>query len=141
MNPVKLLSPMANRRKRPQLVVLCLGFLVGCASMAVTDDVLVTNTANALALPKEAFTISNRSDEGVKTSYQVKTKKGATYSCYVTGTVSVLGRTVSDALCAATGSQPSVAAKPSKATPTAPVNTATPSNPNCNALLKAAGRC
>lgn len=80
------------------------GFLVativtGCASMAVTDASLEDKTAFALGLEKGDFAISNRTDSGVDTNYIVKTKKGQEYRCYVQGTVSIMGRTVSDAVC------------------------------------------
>lgn len=71
----------------------------GCASMTVTNESLEQNTAFALGINKGDFTISNRVDEGVKTTYSVKTKSGQQYNCYVTGTVGVTGRVVSDAIC------------------------------------------
>lgn len=96
----------------------------GCASFAVSDDAIERNTAQALGLAKGSFTIADRVDDGVKASYTVKTNTGKQYSCYVTGSVSQLGRTVSDAICSEVG-------KAGKTSAGAP----------CNALLKAAGRC
>ena len=112
---------------------VCAAVLAGCASTAVTEDALQRNTAFALSLDASAFTISDRVDEGVKTSYRVRTQGGRLYSCYVTGVVSVTGRTVSDAICSEIG-RPGAARA---ATPSARPATA----PNCNALLRAAGRC
>jgi hypothetical protein len=99
----------------------------GCASVAVSNDAIERNTATTLGLEKGNFTISNREDDGVKSSYAVKTTAGRKYSCYVTGTVSVMGRVVSDAVCNEVGKS----AKPMAAT----------SSTSCNALLKAAGKC
>lgn len=105
----------------------------GCASVAVSNDAIEKNTAHALGIPVGSFSISNRVDEGIKSSYNVKTGVGKTYSCYVTGTVSVMGRMVSDAMCneMTAGKQ-----KPAAATTAVP-----PSGQTCNALLKAAGLC
>lgn len=67
--------------------------------MAVTNDKIEQNTAFAIGVDKGDFTIYDRVDEGIKTTYSVKTKSGQQYNCYVTGTISVLGRIVSDAVC------------------------------------------
>jgi hypothetical protein len=105
--------------------------LIGCASVAVSNDAIETNTAQALGLQKGAFEVTDRVDEGLKSTYNVRTVKGRTYSCYVTGTISVMGRVVSDAMCSETGKGVKPGAAP--ATQTSPKE--------CNALLKAAGRC
>ncbi|MFT3664070.1 hypothetical protein [Piscinibacter sp.] len=75
----------------------------GCASIAVTDDALVDRTAFALGLAKGDFTISNRSDEGTTTRYSVRTKAGQDFNCFVGGSISVLGRSVSEAICTKKG--------------------------------------
>lgn len=111
------------------LVSLVALIATGCASVAVKDDNLVKNTAMTLGLSADAFKISNRVDEGIKTTYLVTTTSGKTYGCYVTGAVTLTGRNVSDAVCTEQG-RPSAAAA-------APAPAATP----CNALLKAAGKC
>lgn len=80
-------------------VLLSFTALSGCASQAVTATHLEENTAFSLGMDKSDFTISNRRDSGIKTSYLVKTNSGQQYSCYVTGTFSVVGRAVSDAIC------------------------------------------
>ena len=113
------------------LVATIAPLLGACASMAVTDDVIVTHTSRALGLDKSQFTISDRADSGVQTTYTARTKTGKTFSCYVEGSVSVMGRVVSDALC----SEMNKGGAP--ATPGA----GAPINPACNALLRAAGRC
>lgn len=122
-------------RQRPRLLLPFFGvmtLLTACASMAVSDDAIVTNTARALGLDKSDFNISDRADSGVQTTYTARTKAGKSYSCYVTGTVSVTGRLVSDAVCTEVAKVGSSPAKPG-GTP--------PKDPNCNALLRAAGRC
>lgn len=101
----------------------------GCASFAVSDDAIERNTAQALGLAKGSFTIADRVDDGVKASYTVKTKTGKQYACYVTGSVSQLGRAVSDAICSEVG-------KGGK-----PAAGAAAADKSCNALLKAAGKC
>ena len=75
----------------------------GCASMAVTDQAIVDRTAFALGLDKSAFTISNRVDEGTTTRYAVKTRAGQEYNCFVGGSFSVVGRSVSEAICTRKG--------------------------------------
>lgn len=102
---------------------------LGCASFAVSDDAIERNTAQALGLVKGSFTIADRADDGVKASYTVKTNTGKQYACYVTGSVSQLGRAVSDAICSEVG-------RGGK-----PVAGATGAGKSCNALLKAAGKC
>lgn len=120
--------------KRVVSIMLC-ALIGGCASVAVTSDTLEDRTAFALGLNKEDFTISNRQDSGIRSDYVVKTKNGAQYSCYVTGVVSIIGRSVSDAIC----SQNVAANK--KAGKTTDKNAPAPNRATCNALLKAAGRC
>ena len=114
-----------NRKNVFLTAVLTAGLLAGCASVAVTEDAIKQKTAFALGLNQGDFAISNRVDDGVETRYSVKTKTGKTYNCYVTGTVTVLGRTVSDAICSTAG----------KGSKTGSTGT------QCNALLKAANKC
>lgn len=138
----------SNTRKNPMTTLLAtasLGLQAGCASMAVTEDALTANTASALGLQPGQFTISDRVDQGVKTTYTVTTNAGARYSCYVTGTVSVTGRLVSDALCnelkSASASARDAGASPANTPGAAPSATGKASDAKCNALLRAAGRC
>lgn len=115
------------RRAAAISAALILAALSGCASVAVSNDAIEQNTASALGIPKGTFTISDRVNDGIKSTYTVKTNSGKKYSCYVTGTVTVLGREVSDAMCNEAG-------KPAKQTTGAAAQ-------SCNALLKAAGQC
>ncbi|WP_341892653.1 hypothetical protein [Variovorax sp. YR752] len=75
----------------------------GCASIAVTDEALVDRTAFALGLAKSDFTISNRTDEGTTTRYSVRSKAGQEFNCFVGGSISVMGRSVSEAICTKKG--------------------------------------
>jgi hypothetical protein len=75
----------------------------GCASVAVTDDAIVDRTAFALGLDKGDFTISNRVNDGTTTRYAVKAKSGQEFNCFVGGSISVLGRMVSEAICTKKG--------------------------------------
>jgi len=75
----------------------------GCASIAVTDQALVERTAFALGIAKEDFTISNRVNEGAASRYLVRTKSGQSYRCLVGGSIGLLGRAVSDAICTKDG--------------------------------------
>lgn len=109
-----------------------IGLAAGCASAVVSNDAIADRTAFALGLDKSAFTVSNRVDDGAVSRYSVTTKGGRKYNCYVGGTMSMLGRQVSDAICSE--------AAGGAATLSPPTGAAT-SAPPCNALLKAAGRC
>jgi hypothetical protein len=75
----------------------------GCASIAVTEEALVQRTAFAIGLNQGDFTISNRQDEGTTTRYSVRTKSGLDYNCFVGGSISVVGRSVSEAVCTRKG--------------------------------------
>jgi hypothetical protein len=102
--------------------------MAGCASVAVTDDSIRSNTAATLGISERSFTISDRVDSGARTDYLVNTHAGRQYSCYMTGTIAITGRAVSNAVCEPVGTHQPRAATDS-------------SGKSCNALLKAAGRC
>ncbi len=92
------------RRWVPTLAVL---LTAGCASFAVTNEAIVDRTAFALNLDKGDFTVSNRVDEGTTTRYAVRTKRGQEFNCFVGGSINVLGRAVSEAVCSRKGAPPS----------------------------------
>lgn len=95
---------MPHRFIAPALATLLTALLAtGCASLAVTDDAIVDRTAFALGLAKSDFTVSNRTDEGTTTRYSVRTQSGQTFNCFVGGSFSVLGRSVSEAVCSKKG--------------------------------------
>ena len=123
---------IANRRFAAVMVALALS---GCAA-TIGQDGLAQRTSIAIGREVGSFTISDqRPDTGGRIDYNVKTKDGAQYQCYMysaTGLQSVmsLGNTPhSDAICS----------KMVKGA--APADTAKTPPSNCNALLKAAGRC
>jgi hypothetical protein len=101
--------------------------LAGCASIAVTDGALqhATSFAFGAAAAPGTFQITNRQDSGLKTSFDVKLADGRQFACYVTGTVAITGRAVSDAVCR----------------PANKLAEAKPAPGSCNAMLKAAGNC
>ena len=102
--------------------------LAGCASTVVKEEHIVKKTAFALGLEKDAFTISDRADDGLQTTYTVKTKTGKKYNCYVEGSFSFgTGSVVTDAICNEVGKTETQKGDSGK--------------PPCNALLKAAGKC
>ena len=57
--------------KRAALPCLAMAALLatGCASVAVSNDAIEQNTAQALGLAKGTFTISDRVDDGVKAAW------------------------------------------------------------------------
>lgn len=77
--------------------------IAGCASFTVSDEAIVDRTAFALGLNKGDFTVSNRTNEGVSTRYAVRTKSGQEYQCVIGGSLSVLGRQATEALCSKKG--------------------------------------
>ena len=77
--------------------------LTACASLAVKDEAIVDRTAFALGLNKGDITISQRVDEGTTTRYSVRTRSGQDYNCFVGGSFSVMGRSVSEAICTRKG--------------------------------------
>jgi hypothetical protein len=85
------------------LIAVAAAAATGCASIAVTDEALVERTAFALGLAKGDFTISNRVDDGTTTRYSVKAKSGQEFNCFVGGSIGVLGRVVSEAICTKKG--------------------------------------
>ncbi len=78
-------------------------FTAGCASFAVTDEAIADRTAFALGLGKGDFTVSNRVDDGTTTRYSVRTRSGQDFNCFVGGSISVTGRSVSEAICTRKG--------------------------------------
>jgi hypothetical protein len=89
--------------KRKQISAALLVFVMGgCASISTTDDAVKTRAASALGVSASDVEISDRRNSGVRTDFVAKAN-GKVYNCYVTGAVSITGRTVSDAICNAQG--------------------------------------
>lgn len=72
---------------------------VVCASMAASDHALVQQTASALGLEPHDVVVSHRIDDGTTTRFRARTESGEDYHCLVGGSVSLLGRSVSPAVC------------------------------------------
>jgi hypothetical protein len=110
-------------------IITAAGLLQACstlgASFAVSDEALVPRTETAIGLPSSQFTISDRVNEGVTARYKVVTKSGKQYNCFVGGSLTGIGKSVSEAVC-----KPLDGSAPSQ-----------PSDKNCDALSRAAGRC
>lgn len=118
-----------NGKTRIASAVLMLAALQGCAalgaSFAVSDESLIPRTETAIGLPSSEFTISDRVNEGVTARYKVRTTSGKTYNCFVGGSLTGIGKSVSEAVCSPLdGSAP-----------------AERSGKPCDALSRAAKRC
>ena len=105
--------------------------LVGCGHISknfVSEEDMIDKAEFATGIDKSRLSIVKGSVKSEMDSihYQVKTKGGAKYSCYFTTLVA----TTSDAVCKKIGSKGKdpVVKKPAK-------------DDDCNALLRAAGRC
>lgn len=126
-------------------IAAALSLLTGCAS-TITQDGLAQRTAQALGRTPAQLTISDRSEEtGGRINYTVATRDGATYRCYLysaTGFQSAMsfGQTPhSDAICTAVvGGQSGNSSTPPAA---AAAQRGPAAGKECNALLRAAGRC
>ncbi len=142
---------------RPALLAVApafaaLALLSGCAS-TLDQRGLEQRTAQAIGRSVGQFTITDREEEtGGRINYTVNTLDGVAYRCYLYGATGFqkamsFGQTPhSDAICtamvASKGSSSPAATAPTAA-PAAPAPAARGRNasPECNALLKAAGRC
>ncbi|EEZ53931.1 TPA: hypothetical protein ACKN6K_001508 [Neisseria gonorrhoeae] len=97
--------------------------LAGCGSInnvTVSDQKLQERVAFALVTSPDAVKISNRSNEGIRINFTATVGKRVS-QCYVTSVISTIGVTTSDAICSGGGTNKAKS--------------------QCNALLKAAGRC
>ncbi len=116
------------------MALLALG-LCGCAA-TISQDGLEQRTSAAIGRQVGTFTIAKTGEEtGGRINYTARTKDGVTYQCYMysaTGFQKAMsfGQTPhSDAICTQMGRGSAPLAADSKPAP------------NCNPLLKAAGRC
>ena len=126
------------------LLSTALAILAGCAS-TIDQDGLTQRTAQAIGRTAGQFTIADRSEEtGGRVNYTVNTRDGATYRCYLYGATGFqqamsFGQTPhSDAICTALVGSQSRGASPATVAPSPRGRSA---GPECNALLRAAGRC
>ena len=128
----------------PRVVPLAaaLALLAGCAA-TIDQDGLEQRTAQAIGRSVGQFTITDRSEEGAgRINYTASTRDGKVYRCYLYGATGFqkamsFGQTPhSDAICTAMAGGAGKG-NPPPAQPAA----AKGSGPECNALLRAAGRC
>ncbi len=126
----------------PTAMVLAL--LTGCAA-TIDQTGLEQRTGQAIGRSVGQFTITDRMEEtGGRINYTVNTRDGTAYRCYLYGATSFqkamsFGQIPhSDAVCTA------MVAGQSKSNPQGPAGTGQQSRNTggeCNALLRAAGRC
>jgi len=102
--------------KQDILTSLFLVVLAACASFAVNDDVLAHQTSQKLAVKAADLTIAHRKVNGDHTVYEVQTRQGRYYDCSVSGTVSVMGHSMSEPVCRRV-SQATIAARHRVKTP------------------------
>ena len=121
-----------------------LSLLAGCAA-TISQDGLEQRTAQAIGRTVGQFAITDRSEEaGGRINYTVKTQDGAAYRCYLYGATGLqkamsFGQTPhSDAICTAMVGGKSGSGNQG---PAAPGQTGRSTGGDCNALLRAAGRC
>jgi len=121
-----------------------LALLAGCAA-TITQDGLEQRTAQAIGRSVGQFAITDRSEEtGGRINYTVNTRDGATYRCYLYGATGFqkamsFGQVPhSDAICTAMAGGPSRSGNQGPATPGQSGRSV---GGECNALLRAAGRC
>lgn len=139
MNPTKPTESFMSLRSfvtRTVPLAASVAVLAGCAA-TIDQDGLEQRTAQAIGRSVGQFTISDRSEEGAgRINYTASTRDGKAYSCYLYGAtgfqrVMSFGQTPhSDAICTPMSGkkgQPAPAVKGAGA--------------ECNALLRAAGRC
>ncbi len=122
-----------------------LALLTGCAS-TLDQNGLEQRTAQAIGRPTGQFSITDRQEEtGGRITYTVNTRDGATYQCYLYGATGFqramsLGQTPhSDAICTAMAGSQGRSGAPAAAA--APEQRGRGAGKECNALLRAAGRC
>ncbi|MDO9029886.1 MAG: hypothetical protein Q7U09_01045 [Hydrogenophaga sp.] len=122
-------------------LTMALALLSGCAA-TIDQSGLEQRTAQAIGRSAGQFTITDRSEEtGGRINYTVHTRDGVAYRCYMYSATGFqkamsLGQTPhSDAICTAmVGSQ----GRGGRPRPSAAPATG---GGECNALLRAAGRC
>ncbi|MBH1964728.1 MAG: hypothetical protein I8H77_10360 [Comamonadaceae bacterium] len=124
--------------------VAALALLTGCAS-TIDQAGLEQRTAQAIGRSVGQFTITDRTEEsGGRINYTVNTRDGEAYRCYLYGVTGLqkavtFGQTPhSDAICTAMAGGQN---RGSKQAPAAAGQRGRNAGGECNALLRAAGRC
>ena len=121
-----------------------LALLAGCAA-TIDQDGLEQRTAQAIGRSVGQFAITDRSEEAAgRINYAVNTRDGAAYRCYLYGATGFqkamsFGQTPhSDAICTAVAGGKS---RSGNQGPAATGHSGRSAGGDCNALLRAAGRC
>jgi hypothetical protein len=140
---MNLTEPIMHIRPIAPLAV-ALALLAGCAA-TINQDGLEQRTAQAIGRSVGQFAITDRSEEtGGRINYTVNTRDGAAYRCYLVGATGfqkamTFGQLPhSDAICTAMAGGKSGSANQR---PAANGQGGRSPGPECNALLRAAGRC
>lgn len=127
--------------------IAALALLSGCAS-TLDQRGLEQRTGQAIGRSVGQFTITDREEEtGGRINYTVNTLDGMAYRCYLYGATGFqkamsFGQTPhSDAVCTAMVAGKNSSTSPGATAPAAPAARGRSAAPECNALLKAAGRC
>ena len=125
-------------------MALALALLTGCAA-TIDQDGLEQRTAQAIGRPAGQFTITDRSEEtGGRINYTANTRDGKAYRCYLYGATGFqkamsFGQTPhSDAICTAMAG---ARGRSGQQGPAAAGQGGRNAGAECNALLRAAGRC
>lgn len=131
---IRLIAPLAT----------ALALLSGCAA-TINQDGLEQRTAQAIGRSVGQLTITDRSQEaGGRINYTVNTRDGAAYRCYLYGATGFqkamsFGQIPhSDAICTAMADGKSGSGNQG---PAATGQSGRSAGGDCNALLRAAGRC
>lgn len=121
-----------------------LALVAGCAA-TIDQDGLEQRTAQAIGRSVGQFTIADRNEEGGgRITYTANTRDGKAYSCYLYGATGFqkamsFGQTPhSDAICTAMAGGKSGSGNQGRA---ATGQSGRSAGGDCNALLRAAGRC
>lgn len=132
--PIRPIAPLAAT----------LVLLAACAAN-ISQDALEQRTAQAVGRTVGQFSITDRSEEtGGRINYTVNARDGATYRCYLYGATGLqnavtFGQTPhSDAICTAMASGQRASGNQA---PAATGQRGRSAGGDCNALLRAAGRC
>lgn len=141
MNPTEPFMPLRSFVTRCAPLAAALALVAGCAA-TIDQDGLEQRTAQAIGRSVGQFTVTDRSEEtGGRINYTANTRDGKAYRCYLYGATGFqkamsFGQTPhSDAICTA------MAGGSGKALPAQPAAGAKGAGAECNALLRAAGRC
>lgn len=62
-----------------------LGLLTACTSTLLSDERLISKTAEVLGVARGNLRLVDRLSEGGDTSYSVETRDGGKYACTITG--------------------------------------------------------